>query len=225
MAVTDLINQAPLEAGFYMPGEWEKHSRCWMAWPVAHVQWEDFDAVEQNYADVALAVRQFEPVTMVVDPSNAARARQLCSDKIDFLEIPNDDSWTRDTGPSFLKHHLTGELAGIDWRFNCWGGYYPEYHEDAQMASRILNHLEFPTYHSSLTLEGGAIHVDGEGTLITTESCALNPNRNPGLDKKAVEKELLRATGARKIVWLPGDPDGETSDMTDGHIVTRSCII
>lgn len=171
------------------------------------------------------AIRKFEPVTMVVDPSNAKSARRLCGNNIDILEIPNDDSWARDVGPTFLKHKDTGEIAGTDWRFNCWGGYYPEYHEDAQIASRILNYLDIAAYHSSLTFEGGAMHVDGRGTLVTTESCALNPNRNWGLDKAAAEKELSRATGCRKTVWLPGDPDGITGDMTDGHIDGILCFI
>ncbi len=208
-----------------MPAEWQPHSRCWMVWPMEHPQWNDIEVVERNYAQVARAICQFEPVTMVVDPSNARSARQLCDDNVEILELPNDDSWARDIGPTFLKHRETGEIAGTDWRFNCWGGYYPAYHEDAQVANRILNHLKIPTYHSSLTLEGGAIHVDGEGTLITTESCALNPNRNWGLDKAAVEKELSRATGCAKIIWLPGDPDGITSDMTDGHIDGVLCFI
>ncbi len=212
-------------AGFYMPGEWQLHSRCWMVWPMQHDQWEDYEAVECNYAAVAHAIHCFEPVTMVADPLNATRARELCGEGIDILELPNDDSWARDIAPSFLKHKKTGRLAGVDWRFNCWGGHYPQYHEDAQIAGRILDHLNLPVYRSSLTLEGGAIHVDGEGTIVTSESCALNTNRNFGLDKAAVEKELQRATGATKTIWVPGDLGGETSDMTDGHIDGIMCFI
>lgn len=208
-----------------MPAEWQPHSRCWMVWPKQHPQWQDIAAVEAGYAAVARAIRQFEPVTMVVDPINVETARQACGDTIELLELPNDDSWARDVGPGFLKHESSGALAGVDWRFNCWGGYYPQYHDDAQIANRILHHLNIPAYHSSLTLEGGAIHVDGEDTLVTTESCALNRNRNWGLDKAAVEKELKRATGARKIIWLPGDPKGETSDMTHGHIDGIMCFV
>lgn len=224
-ASQEFINSTPLNAGYLMPGEWQPHSRCWMVWPMEHPQWDDIEAVERNYAGVAKAIREFEPVTMVVDPLNAESARKLCGGNVDILEIPNDDSWARDIGPTFLKHKETGAIAGADWRFNCWGGYYPDYHEDAQIASRILNYLNIPAYHSSLTLEGGAIHVDGEGTIITTESCALNKNRNWGLNKAAVEKELHRATGCLKTIWLPGDPDGITGDMTDGHIDGILCFI
>ncbi len=221
----DLISHTPESSGFYMPAEWHPHTRCWMAWPVEHPQWADIEPVEYDYANVANAISEFESVTMVVDPKNAQRARELCNAQVEILELPNNDSWTRDTGPSFLKHRTTGGLAGVDWRFNCWGGHYPDYHEDAQLASRILNHLKLPIYHSSLTLEGGAIHVDGQGTLVTTESCALNPNRNWGLDKAAAEKELSRATGATNIIWLPGDLDSETADMTDGHVDGVMCFI
>ena len=208
-----------------MPSEWQPHTRCWMVWPMEHQQWVDFEAVEKNYASIANAIREFEPVTMVVDPVNAVSARKQCGANIKILELPNDDSWARDIAPTFLKHKDTGEIAGVDWRFNCWGGYYPGSRDDAQMASRILNHLDIPAYHSSLTLEGGAIHVDGEGTLITTESCALNPNRNWGEDKASVEEELRRATGCKNIIWLPGDPDSITGDMTDGHVDGILCFI
>ena len=226
MSVTfDLISHTPESLGFYLPTEWGFHACCWMAWPVKHVQWDNIERVERDYANIANTISEFEPVTMIVDPVNIERARQLCHNRVEVLEIPNNDSWTRDTGPTFLKHRETGQLAGVNWRFNCWGGYYPDYHEDAQLASRILNYLKIPIYHSSLTLEGGAIHVDGQGTLVTIESCALNLNRNWGLDKAAAEKELSRATGATNIIWLSGDPDSEMIDMTDGHVDGIMCFI
>ena len=215
----------PTELGYQMPGEWAEHASTWMAWPTDHQQWEDLSAVEQAYADVANTISRFEPVNMVVDPSRVTSANQLCGDNVTILEMSIDDSWMRDTGPSFVKHRDTGNVAGIDWRFNCWGGYVPEYQQDAQMATRMLDHLGMENYHSCLTLEGGAIHVDGEGTLVTTESVVLNENRNWGMDKKQAEVELCRATGAEKIIWLPGDPNGDTSDMTDGHVDGVMCFV
>ena len=215
----------PAELGFSMPAEWTPHRACWMAWPVEHAQWQDLAAVERDYAAVADAIAGFETVVMVADPSNAARARELCGADIEVLEMRLDDSWMRDTGPSFLRHPDSGELAGIDWRFNCWGGYTPKYQQDAQTAIRVLDHLGLPAYHSSLTLEGGALHVDGDGTLMITESVLLNPNRNWGMDRREAEIELCRATGAEQIIWLPGDPDGITGDMTDGHIDGIACFI
>lgn len=222
---TNFAQFCPAELGYIMPAEWEPHRACWMAWPSAHVQWEDLPAVEQGYADVANAIARFEPVVMLADPSAAESARRLCAAGVEVMEMPLDDSWARDTGPSFVRHAGSGAVAGVDWRFNCWGGFTPKYQQDAQTAVRVLDHLGMPVYHSSLTLEGGAFHVDGDGTLITTESVVLNPNRNWGIDRQQAEIELCRATGAQKVVWLPGDPDGITGDMTDGHVDGIACFL
>ena len=222
---TDLISNTPLSSGFYMPAEWAEHERCWMAWPSEHLQWENFAQVEKAYACVANAIAEFEPVTMVANQVDAQSARKLCSSNVEIMVLPTDDSWMRDTGPSFLKHRETGEVAGTAWRFNCWGGAMPKYQEDAQLAGRILNHLDMSAYRSSLTMEGGALHVDGEGTLVTTESVVLNENRNWALNKEQAEVELCRATGAKKVIWLPGDLESETSDMTDGHVDGVMCFV
>ena len=222
---SNFARSTPAELGYVMPAEWAPHRACWMAWPSEHLQWDDHPAVEQSYADVANAIARFEPVVMVANPEDMQRARQLCDSGVEVIEMLLDDSWMRDTGPSFVKHADSGRVAGTDWRFNCWGGYFPAYQEDAQTANRVLDHLDMDAYHSSLVLEGGAFHVDGEGTLVTTESVVLNLNRNPGIDKEQAEIELCRATGARKVVWLPGDPNGETTDMTDGHVDGIMCFV
>ena len=221
----NLASFCPGELGFSMPAEWQAHSRCWMAWPREHWQWRDFPAVEQAYADVANAIAGFEPVSMLARPENATNARKLCAANVEIIEAPLNDSWMRDTGPSFVKNSESGAVAGVDWRFNCWGGYYPEYQHDAQIANRVLDHLGMDAYHASLVLEGGALHVDGEGTLVTTESVVLNPNRNWGMDKASAEDEIYRATGATRVIWLPGDLKGETSDMTDGHVDGIMCFV
>ena len=221
----NFAQSCPADRGYLMPAEWAPHSACWMAWPTENPQWKDLSAVESDYADVANAIARFEPVVMVADPVNADRARQLCGAGVEVISIRLDDSWMRDSGPSFLRHPRSGALAGIDWRFNCWGGYLPNYQQDAQTAIRILDRLGLPAYHSSLTLEGGGFHVDGDGTLMTTESVVLNPNRNWGMDRQQAEIELCRATGAKTVVWLPGDPDGITGDMTDGHVDGIACFV
>ena len=223
--IDSFADSAPGELGYAMPAEWAPHRACWMAWPVEHLQWKDLAAVEQGYADVANAVARFEPVVMVADPSRIESAQRLCGAGVEVVPMALDDSWMRDTGPSFVRHAGHGAVAGVDWRFNCWGGYAPAYQQDAQTANRVLRHLGLPAYHSSLTLEGGAFHVDGDGTLITTESVLLNPNRNWGLNQREAEIELFRATGARKVIWLPGDPDGITGDMTDGHVDGIACFL
>ncbi len=225
MARASLILQAPRELGFRMPAEWAPHRRCWMAWPTVHPQWHDLAAVEQVVAAVAGAIARFEPVIMVADPSQAGRAQDLCGGYVEVLPLPLDDAWMRDAGPSFVRDDAGGRVAGVAWRFNAWGGYSPAYQQDAQLAGRIVEHQGLDAYHSCLTLEGGALHVDGDGTLVTTESVVLDPNRNPGLDRQQAESELRSATGAEKIVWLPGDPDGITGDMTDGHVDGIMCFV
>ena len=216
---------APSELGYQMPAEWSAHDSTWMAWPTDHPQWPDLPDVERAYADVANTIARFEPVMMIANPTRVNSAAKLCGDNVTIIEMPIDDAWMRDTGPSFVKHRDSGKVAGIDWRFNCWGGYNPQYQQDAQMATRMLEYLDMDIYHACLTLEGGAIHVDGDGTLVTTESVVLNKNRNWGMDKKQAEFELGRATGAEKIVWLPGDPNGDTTDMTDGHVDGVMCFV
>ncbi len=221
----NFMTASPAELGYRMPAEWAPHRACWMAWPSQHVQWDNLVEVERAYADVAKAIAEFEPVVMLADPANADQAHRLCAASVEVVEMPLDDSWMRDTGPSFVKHDTSGEVAGTDWRFNCWGGAMPNYQQDAQTANRVLDRLGMQAYHSCLVMEGGALHVDGDGTLVTTESVVLNPNRNPGIDRQQAEIELCRATGAEKVVWLPGDPEGATTDMTDGHVDGIMCFI
>ena len=217
---------SPIDNGFTMPGEWDPHERCWMAWPDWVDQWrgEDrLDAVQQSHADVAKAIVMFEPVTMVANKESIASARKYCDRDIDIITMPIDDAWMRDSGPSF-RRHAGGAVAGVAWRFNAWGGKF-EYGRNAQLAGRILGLADVPVYHSSLCLEGGGVCSDGEGTVITTESVVLNPNRNHGLPKAEAEAELCRALGARKVIWLPGDPDNLTNDITDGHIDALVCFV
>jgi agmatine deiminase len=210
--------ETPLALGFRMPAEWTPHECCWMAWPSREEQWVDgLAAAQKTYAAVAQAIRRFEPVRMVAEPEGAQAARALCGGGIEVLEFPIDDPWMRDTGPTFLKA-ADGSRCGTAWRFNSWGGKTPDYAENARLAGRVLGAAGVPQYQSSLCLEGGALQVDGEGTVITTESVVLNPNRNPGLGRQAAERELCAALGARRVIWLPGDPDGVHTDITDGHI-------
>lgn len=215
----------PLEAGLRMPGEWARHARCWMAWPSRADLWEglwggSLAATQRAYAAVAAAIRRFEPVTMIVDPPAEEAARRLCGPDVELLALPIDDAWARDSGPSFLVDG-DGRSAGTAWRFNAWGGKHQPYEADAQMAPRLLEHLGLPCHRAPLFLEGGAIHVDGEGTVLTTESVVLNPNRNPGLSKAAAERELCHALGASKVIWLPGDRD---EIETDGHVDGLACF-
>ena len=154
---------------------------------------------------------------MVVEPNCMDDARAYCGPTIELIPIPIDDPWMRDSGPCFLTRG-DGARAGTVWRFNSWGGETPEYGDNARLARRVLGLAAAPVYQSSLCLEGGGIHTDGQGTVITTESVALNANRNPGISKSAAERELRDALGATRVIWLPGDPESIYVDITDGHV-------
>ena len=199
---------------YRMPAEWSRHERCWMAWPCRDEMWSDLRDTERAYAGVAHAIARFEPVTMLVPPGRTQRAAQLLGSDIEIIELPMDDSWVRDTGPNFAINPA-GELAGVCFRFNAWGGKYAPYDQDALIARRILEHLDIPAIQSELIAEGGGLCVDGEGTLLTTDTCFPNSNRNPDWTRDDIERELMAQLGVDKVLWLPGDP----LDMeTDGHV-------
>lgn len=206
--------QTPKELGFSMPAEWAEHRRCWMMWPCRREVWPDFEATLRGYAAVAHAIREFEPVTMATPPEDAARARSMLGGDIEVIEVPLDDSWSRDAGPVFLKTG-DGETAGVNFCFNAWGGKYDPFHRDNAFSSFVLETAGARQFYSSLTAEGGGISVDGEGTLLTTESCFPNRNRNPGWTRDAIELELCEMLGVTKVIWLPGD---EEETETDGHV-------
>jgi agmatine deiminase len=190
-----------------------------MAWPCRPDLWHDEQATAQNYADVAHAIRRFEPVTMVVAPEHLASARDLLGSDIELLEMPIDDSWMRDIGPSFVVNEAN-ELAGVCFRFNAWGEKYAHYEDDALLGRRLLDRLHVPAITSELVAEGGGLSVDGDGTLLTTDSCFPNPNRNPFWGREDIETELQRQLGVERVIWLPGDPlDKETDGHVDGLAV------
>ncbi|HEY0836278.1 MAG TPA: agmatine deiminase family protein [Azospirillum sp.] len=214
----------PAADGLYMPGEWEAHSRCWMAWPCRPETWadeEEFEAARLSYADVARAIARFEPVAMVCDPDDVAEASLMLGAGIQVVPMPISDSWIRDTGPSFVTDGK-GRLAGVHWRFNAWGGNYPGCAEDQEVGRLVLEHLGLPRYEAPLVMEGGSFHVDGEGTLITTEQCLLNPNRNPNLGRAEIEALLKDHLSVSTVIWLG---EGYQDDETDGHIDEIACFV
>ncbi|MFF1342226.1 agmatine/peptidylarginine deiminase [Streptomyces sp. NPDC058290] len=201
---------------FRMPAEWTEHEGCLMAWPTRQELWGDvFDEVKTEYAQVASAIAQFEPVTMVALPGSGAEARERCGEGVTVVELPLDDSWFRDSGPIFVLGP-DGQRAGVDFRFNAWGGKHHPYDTDDKIAAALLEHLGVQRIASRMILEGGAITVDGEGTLITTEQCLLHPNRNPGMSKEEIEAELIARLGVTKVIWLPYG--GLLDTETDGHV-------
>ncbi len=215
------LRRTPADAGFAMPAEWVPHARCWMAWPCRFELWGDRLATARAaYAAVARAIARFEPVTMVAGIGDARGARDTLGHGVSILELPLNDSWMRDIGPTFLTNKA-GALAGAAWRFNAWGGKYRDYADDARIAARVLAHLDLPCFEAPFVLEGGAIHVDGEGTALVTEQCLLNPNRNPALRKADVEANLHDWLGVRTVIWLG---QGLVDDETDGHVDNLACF-
>lgn len=212
----------PTDDGFFMPAEWSPHKRCWMAWPCRTELWgEGLDAARAAYTEVAKAIADFEPVTMVANGEEIAEVSLRCGSGVACLPLAHDDSWMRDNGPTFVIDGKGG-LAGVDWRFNAWGDEYDNYENDAAVAGAILAHLDVPAYMAPMVLEGGSIHVDGEGTLLTTEQCLLNPNRNPKLSQAQIEENLRAYLGVRRIIWLGR---GLEDDETDGHVDNLACFV
>jgi agmatine deiminase len=204
-------------AGLAMPAEWAPHERTLMAWPARVDAWRGtgIDSARRDYAEIARAIARFEPVLMIADPDDAAGARDLCGSDIEVVELPIDDSWIRDTGPVFVTGE-GGRRAAVDFAFNSWGEKFLPYDRDADIARRVLEHLGVERRAAPMVLEGGSIAVDGEGTLVTTEQCLLNPNRNPSMSRDQIEAALREHLGVERIVWL--EHGLVEDDDTDGHV-------
>lgn len=218
-----MIDKIPQNDGFYMPAEWHPHERCWMAWPCHKETWSKIglERARIAYARVAQAIAQFEPVAMLVAPEDLESAKALCGKDVTLFTLPLNDSWTRDTGPTFLLNQAR-QLAGVDWIHNAWGGNYADCSLDNQIASEIIKMTHCQGFHAPLVMEGGSFHVDGEGTILTTKECLLNPNRNPNLSQHQIEQFLLGFLGGNKVIWLN---KGLIGDETDGHIDEIACFI
>jgi agmatine deiminase len=201
-----------------MPAEWESHEASYMEWPTLTRRefWADrFDEAKRDYAAVANAIAAFEPVVMVCDPDQEAEARRSCSKTVEILPLPIDDSWMRDNGPIFVRD-AGGRVALVHFQFNSWGERFHPYDKDAEVPRHVASHLGMWRFEAPFVLEGGSFFVDGEGTLITTEQCLLNPNRNPTMSREQIEQGLRDFLGVETIIWLGL---GHSTDRdTDGHI-------
>jgi agmatine deiminase len=223
MSVT--LDSTPATDGYRMPGEFEAHTGCWMAWPERPDNWRlGAKPAQQAYAAVAEAINVSEPVTVAVSDAQFEHCRALLSPSIRVVEIAGDDAWIRDTGPTFVIDG-NGARRGVDWRFNAWGGldgglYFP-WDRDERVARKVLEIEGADRYRAPIVLEGGSIHVDGEGTVMATEECLLNPNRNPSRSREQIEQVLFDHLGAKKMIWLGR---GVYNDETDGHVDNLACF-
>lgn len=215
----------PAADGFHMPAEFEPHAGCWMLWPERASNWRlGAKPAQAAFAAVATAIAVAEPVTVGASRAQFVNARAMLPDAVRVVEITSDDAWMRDVGPTFVVNGQ-GAVRGVDWRFNAWGGlmsglYFP-WDQDDLVARKVLDMERCDRYHAPFVLEGGAIHVDGEGTLITTEECLLNPNRNPHLDKGQLEILLAEYLGVTSVIWLN---KGVVEDETNGHVDNLCCF-
>jgi agmatine deiminase len=199
------------------PAEWEPHERTIMGWPCRAELWgQTLAQARADYAAVASAIAAFEPVTMIANPGEqAAQARAACAGLVDIAELALDDSWLRDCGPIYT-YGDDGSRVAVHFRFNAWGERFTPWDADAVVGAQIAERLGDSVREADLVLEGGSILTDGQGTLLTTEQCLLNPNRNPELGRDEIEAALREHLGVERFVWL-GQGLVEDRD-TDGHV-------
>ena len=210
-------------ASYVMPAEGAPQDRVWMAFPCEGYSLGDTEAdrheARSTWAAVAHAISRFEPVTMLVDPAEIGAAKKYVSQDVELVEAPLNDAWMRDIGPTFV-HVDDGSVAAVAWTFNGWGAQdWARWDRDAEIGATVAELAGVPVVRSSLVNEGGGIQVDGNGTVLLTETVQLDPGRNPGLTKEQVEAELARTIGGTDFVWLPR---GLTRDSrrfgTRGHV-------
>lgn len=212
----------PAALNYRMPAEWEPHAATWLSWPRREgISFPDaYDRVVPTLRAMVQALLESEPVNInVCNGAHEAEARAalagLPNERLTFHLIPTNEPWCRDHGPIFLTRAEEPRLVVIDWDYNAWGGKYPPCDLDEVVPTRVAEKLGLPVYYPRMILEGGSIDVNGSGALLTTESCLLNPNRNPELSRSQIEERLRDYLGVREIFWLGNGAEG---DDTDGHI-------
>ena len=216
----------PAADGWWMPAEFEPHAGCWMLWPERPDNWRQAARPAQAaFSAVAACIGRFEQVRVGVSPAQQAAARALLPAHVQLLSLPHDDCWMRDVGPTYVVSGRPG-LRGVHWRFNAWGGlaeglYHP-WDRDERLAAEVLAYERRDRYRAPVVIEGGALHVDGEGTALLTEQCVLNPNRNPGMTRERMEALLREYLGVSHFIWLGR---GVFNDETDGHVDNLACFV
>lgn len=216
----------PAQLGYRMPAEWERHVGTWFTWPRPEgISFPDkYDTVPPVYARLVTELLCVEEVHINVwDAEMEARARELLqasgapAERVHFHHFPSYEPWCRDHGPIFLVREIQGkrERAVVDWGYNAWGGKYPPFDLDDAVPQHVAKHRNLPLFSPGIVMEGGSIEVNGAGTVLTTEACLLNPNRNPQLNKSQIESHLKDFLGVRQVLWLG---EGIVGDDTDGHI-------
>jgi agmatine deiminase len=223
-STTGASASTPAQQGYHMPAEWEPHEATWLSWP--HSEGISFprsyDAVLPAFAKMVDALADSERVCINVSgPDEEAEARRVLSrnrarsEHVRFFHIPTNEPWCRDHGPVFLTRKGNAKPAIVDWDYNAWGWKYPPFDLDDVVPTEIGKSLGLEVFYPGIVMEGGSLDVNGAGSLLTTRSCLLNPNRNPDLSKAQIEQKLRDYLGVTNILWLG---DGIEGDDTDGHV-------
>ena len=223
-----ILDSTPKQDGYRMPAEFEEQECVWMLWPWWNGNWRlGAKPAQEAFCEVAKAIAKHAPVKMCVPPVQFenALARLGGTDNVSIIEMTNNDSWIRDTGATFLVNDKGG-LRAVDWDFNAYGGlvdglYFP-WDQDAMIARKMCEIAGADSYQPGIVLEGGSIHVDGEGTCITTEMCLLHPSRNPDKTKEELEQILKDYLNVEKVLWVK---DGIDPYETNGHIDDVACFV
>lgn len=218
-----ILNTKPINDGFHMPGEFEPHHGCILIWPVRPGSWpHGAKEAKETFTEIAEAISESEDVYMLCSSFDVKRVGQifLANDRVHVIPIETDDAWARDVGPTFVVNNEAGEIRGINWQFNAWGGdydgLYPDWEKDDMCAYEFCKELDCDIYDARhFVLEGGSIHSDGEGTVIVTEACLLSKGRNPDMTKEEIENELKTYLNAKKVIWLKR---GIYNDETNEHV-------
>ena len=227
-----MTKRYPVDDGFFMPAEYDKHTGCFMIWPQRPGSWgKDASKAREAFSKIASVISESEDVYMAVSKEQYSHAGEMLyeavkKDRLHLIEAESDDAWARDSGPTFVIDKSRSTLKGIDWQFNAWGGtydgLYAHWEKDQEIAKKLTGYIGTEIYDAGeFVLEGGSIHVDGEGTLITTEECLLSPGRNPDMSKQDIEEKLKRYLGVSKVIWLPR---GIYNDETNGHVDNFCCF-
>ncbi len=219
-----------------MPAEWDAHEATWLSWPQSGCKSfpGSHDRVIPTFVRMAEALAESETVRInVKDSAQEKSVRKLLNgappERIEFFHIPTNEPWCRDHGPIFIRKNSSARLAVLNFEFNAWGWKLSPFEDDDEVAPKVAEKLGLPLFdYSGFVLEGGSVDGNGDGTILTTESCLLNPNRNPRLNRTQIEKKLHETLGVKQVLWLG---DGIEGDDTDGHIddltrfVSRSVVV
>ena len=220
--VTATMNsvQTPHTLGYRWPAEWERHAATWISWPHNRATWPDrFQRVPECFATIIRTLAQYEPVQVLSGGEPVMdEAQKMVGDlaNVTLHDIPTNDAWIRDYGPTFIQAPGSREVAAIDWQFNSWGGKYPPWDLDNTVPEQITQQLGMRRFPVDVVMEGGSIDGNGRGAILTTQSCLLDSQRNAGMHRQQMERILLQYCSASEVIWIAGGP--MAGDDTDGHV-------